>query len=315
MAAMRGGSSSFRSSLLLRCWGDVRQLAAANRKYLSMHQQKGDENQLVQYSVADSVATITLNDPKHLNALTENMGDQLSEIVEELRQRKDIRVAILTGAGEAFSAGGDLKFLQARIDTRSQLKNQNVMLNFYSRFLSVRKLQVPVIAAINGPAVGAGLCLAVACDLRIAHVSSKMGFTFSRLGLHPGMAATHFAPKVLGPQLATQMLLTGEVIDGATALRRGLVVDIANSKDGVLRKAHTLASDIAASSPLAVRQCILSLRKMVQKAQCSVRKIEETGLSDALAQEALSQSICYSAPDLQEGIEAVIEKRSPQFTT
>lgn len=98
MAAMRGGSSSFRSSLLLRCWGDVRQLAAANRKYLSMHQQKGDENQLVQYSVADSVATITLNDPKHLNALTGmySTTGKLSHLFRSLIQVHGLQPIFLT---------------------------------------------------------------------------------------------------------------------------------------------------------------------------------------------------------------------------
>ncbi|EGD79516.1 hypothetical protein PTSG_10087 [Salpingoeca rosetta] len=262
----------------------------------------GAQEALVKCDVEDRVATITLNDPKRLNALTEAMGDELVQVVEQLQTNTDVRAVVLTGAGNAFSAGGDLNFLQARIDTPSKHANNRTMRNFYARFLCIRKLNVPVIAAVNGAAVGAGLCLATACDLRVAHTCAKMGYTFAKLGLHPGMAATHFASQVMGPQMAAQMLLTGELIDGSVAMQRGLVVDVANTPDGAVRKATALARDIAQSSPVAVQECVKSLR---------VR--QDAGLEDALAREAHAQSISYASQDIVEGIAAVKEKRKPAF--
>ena len=113
-----------------------------------------------------------------------------------------VRAAILTGAGRAFSAGGDLDWLMARHRDTPE-NNVAVMTEFYKRFLVLRRLPVPVIAAINGPAIGAGLCLAVGgADLRVASAGAKLGVTFTKLGLHPGMAATFFLPQLVGPQVS-----------------------------------------------------------------------------------------------------------------
>lgn len=115
---------------------------------------------------------------------------------------------VLTGEGRAFSAGGDLAWLRERASSDPR-DNVDTMLAFYDRFLCLRSLPVPIIAAINGPAVGAGLCLTLACDLRVAARSAKLGFTFVHLGLHPGMGCTHFLPKIAGPQTAARLLLSG----------------------------------------------------------------------------------------------------------
>ena len=143
------------------------------------------------------VGIITLDNPSKLNALTEPMGEALAQVLATVN--KDLpRAVIVTGAGRAFSAGGDLDWLMDRHHD-SQTNNQNIMLKFYKKFLILRTLPVPVIAAINGPAIGAGLSLAVGgCDIRMASPKASMGFTFTRLGLHPGMAALHFAPQLIG---------------------------------------------------------------------------------------------------------------------
>ena len=131
----------------------------------------------------------------------EPMGDALISTVEKLQSDTKVRAAILTGAGKAFSAGGDLDWLLARHRDTPE-NNIKVMQEFYKRFLVMRQLPVPIIAAINGPAIGAGLCLAVGgADVRIAGNKAKLGVTFTRLGLHPGMAATHFLPQLVGPQV------------------------------------------------------------------------------------------------------------------
>lgn len=118
-----------------------------------------------------------------------------------------VRVVILTGEGKAFSAGGDLDFLLNRANDEPG-NNAPMMRAFYARFLSLLQLPVPVIAAINGPAIGAGMCVAAACDLRIAAKTTDMGFTFAKLGLHPGMGCTFFLPALIGQQNASRLLLT-----------------------------------------------------------------------------------------------------------
>ena len=186
------------------------------------------------------VAVLTLNAPSKLNALSEDMGDELMEHVMTLQQNESVRCCVVTGAGKAFSAGGDLQFLMDRHNDSPE-NNISVMEKFYKRFLCLRKLPVPVIGAINGPAVGAGFCLGMfgkisgrfhyapsklsflilisvipstlalgGCDIRVASSKAKMGLTFVKLGLHPGMAATHFLPLIAGPQVAADLLLTGD---------------------------------------------------------------------------------------------------------
>jgi len=246
------------------------------------------------------VAVLTLNSPAKLNALSEEMGDELTDHVMKLKENATLRCCVLTGAGKAFSAGGDLAFLMDRhID--SPTNNIQVMKAFYKRFLCVRQLPVPVIGAINGPAVGAGFCLALGgCDIRVAAAKAKMGLTFVKLGLHPGMAATHFLPLIAGPQVAADMLLTGRLISAAEGLSMGLVARV--SEDAVA-DAMSIAYDIAASGPVSVRTCVETLRRK-----------QEQGLEAAFEREATAQSICYPTRDLAEGVAAIKEKRTPEFT-
>eukprot|EP00962_Isochrysis_galbana_P007868 scaffold2133_cov135-Isochrysis_galbana.AAC.3 len=203
------------------------------------------------------VAVLRLNRPASLNAMTAEMGDAFAEAVGQLSADTDeVGTVVVTGAGTAFSAGGDMSFLHAR-GRDSPWRNMQVMRRFYERFLCVRKLPVPVIAAINGPAVGAGLCLALACDVRVASPAAKMGVTFVGLGLHPGMGCTHFLPQTVGPQVAARMMLTGEMVGGAQALREGLVAAL---EDDPEQAAVALASRMAEQAPIAVRTCVRSLR-------------------------------------------------------
>lgn len=244
------------------------------------------------------VAILRFNRPNQLNAMTEEMGDAFKQTVEMLRNDEDLRCVVLTGEGRAFSAGGDVAFLRKRM-ADSPLNNAKEMVDFYRRYLCVRDLHVPVIAAINGHAVGAGMCVAMACDMRIASPRSKIGFTFSKLGLHPGMGATHFLPNVAGPEVAARMLLTGELVDGNRACELNIVGAVA---DDPLREAVELATSIAASGPVAVQTCVRTLRKA-----------QSRGLEDALWREADAQSQCYNSEDMEEGVSAVVEKRSPRF--
>ena len=177
---------------------------------------------LVTSTQVDRVTILTLNDPARLNALTFDMGAALQHAIDTIDYSKTNAV-VVTGAGKAFSAGGDLAFLNRRAED-SGSSNAVVMRRFYQAYLRIRELPVPVLAAINGPAIGAGLCFALAADMRVAGKSAKLGVTFVGLGLHPGMGATHFLPRLVGAQIASRLILTGARISlhgrvfGATPL-------------------------------------------------------------------------------------------------
>jgi enoyl-CoA hydratase len=251
--------------------------------------------------VKTGVCTIYLNAPEKLNALTEELGEAFATTIAALRQEPDLKAIVLTGAGKAFSAGGDLAFLLDRT-TDAPHENSLRMRLFYERFLSLRSLPVPVIAAVQGAAVGAGLCLALACDMRVVASEARLGATFVGLGLHPGMGGTHTLPRVAGNETAAYLLLTGALISGAEAVARGLAFEHVPA-DRVLDRAIEVARQIALQAPLAVRQTLRTLRAR-----------EDEGLERALAREADAQALSYATSDLREGIAALREKRAPVFT-
>jgi enoyl-CoA hydratase len=176
------------------------------------------------------------------------------------------------------------------------------MRSFYKLFLSVRDLPVPTIAAINGAAVGAGFCVALGCDMRIISNRAKVGLNFTKLGLHPGMAATWTLPRLVGPGLAAELLFSSRVVDGEEAARIGLV-NRALPAEEVLPAARALAEDIALCAPLANRAVKRALERSLG-----------ASLEDQLSFEASEQAINFEGEDVHEGIAAVREKRDPRFT-
>jgi enoyl-CoA hydratase/carnithine racemase len=204
---------------------------------------------LVETSVDPSgIVTITLNDETNLNAMSEEMADEFSNLVRSLKASGTAQVIILTGAGRSFSAGGHLAMLDAK-RTRSKEENRSGMLKFYDSFLSILSLNVPIIAALHGAAVGAGLCLACAADIRIATEDTKLGFTFLKLGLHPGMGGTFLVPRIVGRSFATELYSLGGLFqlrkrsESASflsyALKRLLSTKRARSHKRSLHVAHT----------------------------------------------------------------------------
>jgi len=175
------------------------------------------------------------------------------------------------------------------------------MLKFYQRFLTIRQLPVPTIAAINGPAIGAGCCIALATDIRIASKTAKLGLNFVRLGIHPGMGATYLLPNVTNPQVAARLLLTGDIISAEEAQRLGLVVEIVEP-DKLMVHALGMAKKIATASPVATRLTLKTLRNA-----------QDRLLEEALWREADAQALCYAEQDLHEGLAAAKEKRDPVF--
>lgn len=182
----------------------------------------------VKTSFVDDIGVIIMSDPKRLNALTCEMGKEFTESVYQMREAAEeqrIRACILMGEGESFSAGGDLKWLRQRHKS-SAYANNLTMLNFYESFLCIRKIPVPTVAAIHGSAIGAGAALTLACDIRIASPNSKIGFTFVKIGIHPGMGSSILLPKVVGQGMATSILLKGNILNGLQAKDAGLVTEI-----------------------------------------------------------------------------------------
>ena len=175
------------------------------------------------------VVTLTFNDPSHLNAMTQAMGEAFATCVTELAGDPSLRAVVLTGAGRAFSAGGDLTMIESRAAAgaangpRGRGAIRDGMRSFYKLFLAVREIPCPTIAAVNGAAIGAGLCVALACDVRIASSEAKLGLNFTQLGLHPGMGATWTLPRLVGGARAAEILFSSRIFTGAEAATIGLV--------------------------------------------------------------------------------------------
>ncbi len=254
------------------------------------------------------VAVLTFNDPDRRNAMTQAMGEAFAARIAELSRDETLRALVLTGAGRAFSAGGDLDFIQAKADAgradpggSTRRHNREDMRAFYRLFLAVRDLPCPSVAAVNGAAVGAGLCVALACDLRVAARDARMGVNFARLGIHPGMGATWTLPRLVGPAHAADLLLTGRLLDGEEAARIGLA-NRAVATEEVLTEALSLAHQIAEAAPAALRGTRAALERAM-----------DATLEDQLSFEADRQAECYETDDLREGLDAAREKRPPRF--
>jgi enoyl-CoA hydratase/carnithine racemase len=252
----------------------------------------------------DGIVTLVLNRPETRNAMTPAMGEEVVQAVAELRADTSVRVLVLTGSGKSFSSGGDLGMI-ARDTGASSGGEAPTMAgaprDFYARYLAIRQLPMPTIAAINGHAIGAGLCIALACDMRIASADAKMGMTFTRLGIHPGMGATYFLPRLVGTARACELLFTGRVFDAAEAERLGIVDRVA-PRDGFEAAVRGFAREIATSAPLAVR--------MVKKS--IYRGVEHT-LDEMLDYESLNQGLTFTTADAREGVTAIMERREPRF--
>jgi len=248
----------------------------------------------------NAIVRLTLNRPDALNAMTLAMGREIESAVDGLNADERVRVVVVTGAGKAFSSGGDLKTLAREAGLSSDGEEMGGGRTFYGSFLSVRNLRVPSIAAINGHAIGAGLCFALGCDLRVMHQRAKTGMTFVKIGIHPGMAASWNLPRLIGSARAADLLFTGRLIDAAEAFQLGLVNRVGGDDfDDVVNEA---ANQIAANGPLAVRALKETLRGTMD------RTIEE-----ALGTEADAQAKTFESQDAKEGIRAVMEKRAPSF--
>jgi enoyl-CoA hydratase len=247
------------------------------------------------------VALLTLDNPELRNAMSDEMTSSWVAAIDELAADPAVRAVVVTGAGSAFCSGGNTSWIASEPDaTVDELRSR--MLPFYRAWLSIRQLEVPTIAAVNGAAIGAGLCLALACDLRYAASTAKLGVPFVKLGMHAGMGGTHLLPEVVGEAHARDLLLTGRVVDAEEALRLGLVSRVLPDQ-GFLDSVLATAAGIAGNAPIATRLTKLALLDG-----------GHADLETALQWEALAQPVTLATEDLQEGIRASREKRPPEFT-
>ncbi|MEE8582168.1 MAG: enoyl-CoA hydratase/isomerase family protein [Myxococcota bacterium] len=253
------------------------------------------------------VVTLTFNHPERLNAMSQRMGEAFASRVAGLLEDDSLRAVVLTGSGRAFSAGGDLGMIGGQAEHgpsdpgAARRRIRDTMRTFYKLFLSVRELPCPTIAAINGHAIGAGFCVALACDLRVVAQEAKVGLNFTKLGIHPGMAATWTLPRLVGPALAAELLYTGRIVSGEEAHRLGLANRVV-PKEKVVASALDLAREVAGAAPLAVR----AVKRALERSPTA-------SLEDQLSFEALEQAACFETEDAREGISAIKAKREPRF--
>jgi enoyl-CoA hydratase len=252
----------------------------------------------------DGVALVTLHDPDRRNAMTAQMGDALAETFTGLGGDDAVRCVVLTGAGSAFSAGGDLGMLaeHARRTREEGFDATRDMRDFYRRFLSVRELPVPVIAAVNGHAIGAGACVALACDLVLVAQQARFGLNFARIGIHPGMGGSWLLPRIAGRQRAAELLYTGRLATGEEVASYGMALEALPVAE-VFPRALAIARSIASSAPQVVRQLKESLQLTWDRT-----------LDEQLDAEAAYQATNYATRDVAEGLAAIRERRDPEFT-
>ena len=248
--------------------------------------------------VDGGVATITLDRPQALNALTVPVKVALREALESIAADRSVRAVILTGAGRAFCAGQDLAERErpdaAPLDVEVRDRYNPII-------RALRSMGQPVIAAVNGVAAGAGASLAFACDLRIAAEEARFILAFGRIGLVPDSGATWFLPRLVGTATAADMALIGDPVDAAEALRIGLVSRVVPGS-ALMSEARALADRLAAGAPLA-----MALTKGALQRALTI------DLDEALDGEAKLQGIAGASADHAEGLAAFREKRPPRF--
>ena len=251
----------------------------------------------IRVDVSESIATLTFDRPAVKNALNLETVNECHQALDELAANPQAGVLIITGAGEtSFVSGADINDIRARSGADGLAAINS------SLFAKIDRFPKPVIAAINGYALGGGCELALACDIRVAADSAKFGQPELGLGIIPGAGATQRLPRIVGLGWAKHLVLTGDIIDAKRALEIGLVTAVMPASQLQMR-ARELAKKILKQGPLAAR-----LAKLTLNASARV------DLDSGLLIETLAQSICYDSDDKNEGTTAFLEKRKPKFT-
>jgi len=253
----------------------------------------------IQIQKENGVATVTLNRPDMLNAIDPELISEMTSVMGELTKDEEVRAVILTGAGRAFCAGGDVQKLLADaegpIDLSKRAQNGAAMVS------AMRNLPKPLIAAVNGPAVGGGCILALACDIIIAAEEAKFGSAFVLLGLHPDSGGIYLMTRTIGAARTCELVFTGKIIDAQEAERIGLINQVV-PMDQLMGTVNKLASRLAQGPT-----------KAIALAKATIYQQLTMDMASALELEARSAGLCLATDDANEGIRAFLEKRPPAF--
>jgi 2-(1,2-epoxy-1,2-dihydrophenyl)acetyl-CoA isomerase len=249
----------------------------------------------------EGIATLVLNRPERLNALNNELAAALNDALGRIAEDDAVHVVVITGAGRAFCAGGDLAAIGKGRQGRETQELEPLLRAGMQAVLRMRTIPQPVIAAVNGPAAGAGMNIALAADIRIAAEEATFGQNFAKVGLFPDYGGTYFLPQLAGPAKAAELFYTGDMIDAKTALGLGIVNHVVAGAQ-LEAEVKLLAQKIALGPGVAIR---------------AVKKVlfgsEKKELAQALEQEVQEQIRCYLSEDCSEGIRAFFEKRPPKF--
>lgn len=260
--------------------------------------------QFLQYEQVDHIVTLTMNEPERRNPLTGNSAvPEFLQAIDRIHDDPQVRCVILTGAGSAFSSGGDVRNMlrQANGEVTGMQIRHDYRTGIQKLPLALFNLEVPVIAAVNGAAIGAGLDLACMCDIRIASEKAKFAESFVKLGIIAGDGGAWLLPRIIGMSRAAEMVFSGDTIDAEQALQWGLVSRVVAPEE-LMAAAHHLAGRIAANPGHAVRMSKRLLREGMH-----------TRLDTLLEMSAAFQSLAHQAPDHREAVNAFLEKRPPVF--
>jgi 2-(1,2-epoxy-1,2-dihydrophenyl)acetyl-CoA isomerase len=252
-------------------------------------------------TVRNGVALLVMNRPDRLNALNNDLATALNQAFERIGKDDSVRVVVLTGAGRAFCAGGDLGVIGKGREARDTKQLEPILRAGMGAVLRMRTIAQPVIAAVNGAAAGAGMNIALAADLRISAEEAVFGQNFAKVGLFPDYGGTYFLPQLVGPSKAAELFYTGDMIDAPTALRLGLVNRVVPGAQ-LEAEVNAYVARLAAGSPLAMRA--------VKQTLFGADKV---ALKHALEAEVVHQMRCFASDDCLEGIHAFFEKRAPNF--
>src|ERR1700722_2837371 len=276
-------------------------MGATQQPQPSPQESQPDKNQLVIQEVAGAVLTIRLNRPYKSDTITQELGDQLVPAVLAAAKNKDIHVIVITGAGRAFCAGGDIEFLRDARKRKATAEVEKLVLTGKEIARAIANMPKLVLAAVNGPAAGGGMNLALCADIRICSDQAKFCEAFSQIGLFPDYGGTYFLPRIVGVTRASELFYTAQMLSADDALKLGLVsraIPQAEFEAETKKLAESLASG-AGVAQRAVKHRMLSE--------------DQKALEAALEEEVRMQIYAFESEDCLEGLNAFAEKRKPNF--
>jgi len=246
----------------------------------------------------DGICTVKINNPKSLNALNAEILSELEFVFDEIKEDEKVKVVVLTGEGKSFVAGADIAYMKNLNVAEAKKFGEDG-----SRiFRKIEILNKPVIAAVNGFALGGGCELSLSCDIRIASAKAKFGQPEVGLGITPGFSGTQRLPRLVGTGIAKELIFTGNVINAEEALRIGLVNKV-TEPDNLMEEVYILAKKIKSNSTVAVKYCKEAINKGI-----------ETDIETGMSYESNIFALCFASEDQKEGMTAFVEKRAANFT-